>query len=158
MSEQKYACGFAFNKARTKVALIEKQRPAWQAGLWNGIGGHVEDGESPLGAQRREFAEEAGLFVHAWHCFAELTSCVGPPWRVLFYYASDVPLDELRTLTDERVHAWRVDDLYHLSVVPNLRWLIPLALQPNVRGRLAGTAGSDRVMLYDRNDRSGVEG
>lgn len=153
-----YVCGFAFNPGYSKVALIEKRRPDWQAGLWNGIGGHVEEGESPLEAMRREFAEEAGLYVPTWECFAELLDATDPGsarWRVLFYCVAGQPLGELRTLTDERVHSWRVDDLMHLDVVPNLRWLIPLATQREVRGKLRGTAGSDRIVLYDR---SGVEG
>ena len=36
---QHYACGFLFSQDRTRVVLIRKRRPAWQAGKLNGVGG-----------------------------------------------------------------------------------------------------------------------
>ena len=38
----KYVVGFAFNKEKTKVLLIKKTKPDWQAGQLNGIGGKIE--------------------------------------------------------------------------------------------------------------------
>ena len=37
-----YVVGFAFDKKRENVALIQKNRPPWQKGKLNGIGGHIE--------------------------------------------------------------------------------------------------------------------
>ena len=37
----------------------------WQAGLLNGIGGKIEDGEAPIEALVREFAEETGVQTSA---------------------------------------------------------------------------------------------
>lgn len=45
------------------VALIRKDRPDWQAGLFNFIGGKVNDGEAPWDAAIRECLEEADLAV-----------------------------------------------------------------------------------------------
>jgi len=45
------------------VALIRKDRPDWQAGLFNFIGGKVNDGEAPWDAAIRECLEEADLTV-----------------------------------------------------------------------------------------------
>jgi 8-oxo-dGTP diphosphatase len=48
---------------RDGKVLLQKVPPgkgAW-AGLWNGIGGHVEPGESAGQAARREYREETGL-------------------------------------------------------------------------------------------------
>ena len=55
-----YVVGLMFNKSMSQVALIRKQKPKWQAGLLNGIGGKIEDGETGLDAMRREFYEETG--------------------------------------------------------------------------------------------------
>jgi 8-oxo-dGTP diphosphatase len=44
---QTYACGFLFSLDRTRVLLIRKRRPAWQAGRLNGVGGKIEPGETP---------------------------------------------------------------------------------------------------------------
>ena len=59
-----YVVGYMFNPEKTAVALIEKQKPAWQRGKFNGIGGHIEADETPEAAMSREFEEEAGVFVH----------------------------------------------------------------------------------------------
>jgi 8-oxo-dGTP pyrophosphatase MutT (NUDIX family) len=42
--------GFVFNRDFSEVALILRNRPKWQAGHYNGIGGHIEDGENPYDA------------------------------------------------------------------------------------------------------------
>lgn len=43
------------------VLLVLKDRPAWQKGRLNLIGGKVEEGEDPITAAVRELKEEAGL-------------------------------------------------------------------------------------------------
>lgn len=41
--------------------MIRKRRPVSQAGTFNGIGGKVEQGESPADAMVRECFEESGI-------------------------------------------------------------------------------------------------
>ncbi|HUD78044.1 MAG TPA: 8-oxo-dGTP diphosphatase [Streptosporangiaceae bacterium] len=62
---------------RTCLCLIRRQTPAgpevllglkkagFGAGKWVGLGGHIEDGEKPVGAAVREVREESGLEVPA---------------------------------------------------------------------------------------------
>lgn len=68
--DQHYVLGFAFTPDFEKVALIRKNKPDWQAGLLNGIGGKVEVGECPAVAMDREFLEETGVRFMG-----------GPDWR-----------------------------------------------------------------------------
>lgn len=120
-----YVAGFMFSEDKKKVALIIKNRPQWQKGLMNGIGGHVETGEKPYDAMVREFEEETGVRHSDWNHFCTLQ---GPFGKVHFYKAIGV-LGRLKTLTDETVcvcKAWRLN-----GVVPNLNWLIPMALSKN---------------------------
>jgi hypothetical protein len=49
----KYVVGLAFDD-EGRVALIEKNRPAWQRGLLNGIGGKIEGDEMPVETMIRE--------------------------------------------------------------------------------------------------------
>lgn len=121
-----YVCGFAFDAGAQRVALIQKKRPAWQAGKWNGIGGHVEPGETLHAAMVREFREEAGMDVDEWQEFLMLRSA-RHGWVVHFFRAFQVNLYHLQSVTDERVGWAHVDDVFNLDVIPNLRWLIPLA-------------------------------
>lgn len=122
-----YVCGFAFSADTLEVMLIEKQKPEWQRGQWNGVGGKIEPGETPYEAMAREFQEETGLAVPAthWEPFAVLT---GPDYRVCFFRALAVPIRHCLTTTDERVQRWAVDSLPD-KMIANLRWLIPFALQ-----------------------------
>ena len=50
MDKQKYVLGFIFNKDKTKIALIRKDRPEWQKGLLNAVGGKVEADETSVAA------------------------------------------------------------------------------------------------------------
>ena len=56
-----YVVGFLFNPDMTEVVLIKKNRPDWQKGLLNGVGGKIESGEDPITAMIREFKEETGI-------------------------------------------------------------------------------------------------
>ena len=58
--KERYVLGFAFNLLGTRVVLIEKNRPAFQKGYLNGIGG-ITKYEALQDAMVREFKEETGL-------------------------------------------------------------------------------------------------
>jgi 8-oxo-dGTP diphosphatase len=118
-----YTVGFAFDD-RSNVALIRKATPAWQMGHLNGIGGHVDRGETPLDSMVREFYEEAGLYVRTWKRFVIMKSHT---WEVFVYVAKGVDLTKVSTQTIEDVV---VVSAHHLPVIvlPQLRWLVPMAL------------------------------
>lgn len=122
-----YVVGFAFDEidGDHRVALIEKRRPAWQRGLLNGIGGHVEEGELPIEAMAREFEEETGMATleGEWTHFATVTTARS---RVAMF-AADLRELRLASRTDERVIVILVDDVPKWATVPNLAWLVPLA-------------------------------
>lgn len=109
-----------------EVALIRKNRPDWQRGLLNGIGGKVEGSEIPREAMIREFREEAGLYITEWHPVVDM---VFPDCTVHVFQARLGESVTLLSLTDEKVEVWNVGDVLKYShKVPNLHWLIPMAL------------------------------
>ena len=132
---QEYVCGFLFSPDRSRVLLIRKRRPAWQAGKLNGVGGKVEAGETALHAMCREFREEAGLGGIEWQLGVVLT---GRDWRGHFFRAfGDV--DAARAGTDEPLERHKVTALPP-DVIPNLTWIVPLLLDDDVARRHYGVA------------------
>lgn len=73
MKATKYVLGFAYDTYGA-VAMILKNRPAFQLGKWNGIGGHVEAGEHLTSAMAREFKEETGQDIPSgrWRLVGEM--------------------------------------------------------------------------------------
>lgn len=136
---QEYVCGFAFNADLTQVAVIRKLRPTWQAGKLNGIGGKIEPTDKThYQAMEREFQEETGvrIMAHDWKSFCTYsgyetrdTNRTENRFVVHFFCCAGVDLETLQTTTDEQVCRIQVDELSFENTVPNLQWLIPLALQ-----------------------------
>lgn len=127
-----YVVGFLFIEGTEGLILIEKTKPDWQKGKLNGVGGKVEAGETPIVAMAREFKEETGVWIHPvhWTLFANLTNRVAE-YSVSFLYAeasfADIG-DDFRQTTEERPALYHYTRLDMLDVIPNLRWLIPLAI------------------------------
>ena len=121
-----YVAGLLFDEQRKHVALIHKKYgPPAVVGRWNAIGGKVEDGETSAAAMSREFLEEAGVEISSWTLFLRL---IGAGWKVDFYHAfSTTDLMRVRTCEEETVDRFPVSDGLHV-VVPNLKWIIPMAL------------------------------
>ena len=126
---QQQVCGFLFGTNFIKVVLIRKNRPEWQKGKLNGIGGHVEGNEDPLQAMRREFKEETGLSVSGWVSFCDLR--LGSDLLVHFFvaYMPESLLKLVRSKTDESVPVCLANSvLLRDDLVSNVHWLIPMAI------------------------------
>lgn len=61
----KYVAVLAFVENESCVAMVQKRSKKLPHldGKWNGIGGKMEIGESPIGAAIREFGEETGILL-----------------------------------------------------------------------------------------------
>lgn len=124
---KRYCCGFMFDDEKRRVCLVRKNRPDWQRGLLNGVGGHIEEGESALGAMVREFEEETGVDTHSflWHHVCTLRF---PDAEVEFFSAANsYYLDRVRTTTDEEIEILAIDSL--CGVIENIPALVELSLQ-----------------------------
>ena len=129
-------CGFLFNENKTHVALIQKNKPEWQRSLFNGIGGHVEDGEVSWDAMEREFEEETGVNIKKWSRFAQGDSVNKNESRVLFWRGFSDKVFNVETKTDEEVVVVELKARDFQRCIPNLSWLIPLALDKTTGEKL----------------------
>ncbi len=124
----RYVVGFLFDQTGKEVALIRKNRPAWQENKLNGIGGHIEDGETPAQAMAREFLEETGVDI-AYKDWEQFAAMRGLDWEIYCYRAFSTLVYEVDTKTDEKVEIFTVCEvLQNPTMIKNLTWLLPLAL------------------------------
>lgn len=129
MKKQVYVCGFLFNTAETDVALIRKEKPEWQKGKYNGIGGKVEDGETIHRAMQREFKEEACVEVLDWNTFCRYE---GTSFVVYFMRSFSDKIWNVESGTEEQVYVHPLGEIDYTKTISNLEWLIPLALDHQV--------------------------
>jgi 8-oxo-dGTP pyrophosphatase MutT (NUDIX family) len=126
----KYVLGFAFCPNLVQVLVINKTKPDWQVGLLNGVGGSIEEGEAPLRAMAREFHEETGHIVAMteWKRFATLNY---EPGCIVHCFTTrlDKQFSPRKDNPNGERARWRsVDTSYEPNYIPNLKWLIPMAL------------------------------
>jgi 8-oxo-dGTP diphosphatase len=134
-----YVVGFAMDKRARIVLLVKKNRPDWQAGKLNGIGGKIEPGEFTKDAMVREFYEETGLQTTNadWRLFAVLKS---GPHQIHFFkgffdhlidiekYAAFCKRDLVNDVGEElQFHSINVLLNTPVKMIPNISWLLPLA-------------------------------
>lgn len=130
---QEYVCGLCFDANYANIVLIRKNRPEWQKGKYNGIGGKVEDNEWPIKAMRREFYEETGLTVDDWIPLCELSK---DDYIVHMYYSTVHYAHTAISKTDEIVVYQSVERLlaYEKGMfIEGLEWMIPLAIYRSKR-------------------------
>lgn len=88
--EVEYVLGIMFSEDEKKVLTIWKNRPSWQLNKLNGVGGKLEDGETPIQAMNREFSEETGFVAKHYMPIDEKGEYttdslieVGPDWKLI---------------------------------------------------------------------------
>jgi len=118
--------GFVFSPQHQYVLLIRKSRPAWQRGRYNGVGGKIKLGESPVDAMVRECEEETGLQIPASRWGHRITM-LNAPGTVYIFVAreSHGKLREVLGTRREPAGLFPTGGL-PAACLSNLRWLIPL--------------------------------
>lgn len=124
---QSYVVGFLFNSQKDQVVLIKKIKPAWQKDSFNGVGGKIEEGETPEEAMQREFFEETGVIISNWEEFAflDIPGQTNNSFSRVWFFRSFGDY-QVKTTTEEAVDWYSIKILPR--VLPNLYWLLPLAL------------------------------
>lgn len=134
-----------FIKQHEHLLLIKYAavKESW-AGYFNGIGGHLEAGESPYQAAIREVREETGLECTNLQIRALITIDTGiTPGILLFIFLAELEqhsLPELRCSAEGEVTWVRLNELDKLPLLPDLHRLLPRILTslPTHQGPLTG--------------------
>jgi len=126
---KKQVLGFLMNE--DKVVLIRKRKGTWQEGRLNGIGGTVEEGETFHEAMVREFEEEAGIRKPVWSEVGQINLLDSDSEEkdlivtIFFAYASVDDLHEVKTMTDEKVDIYDLQDVFKADdVLFNVKYML----------------------------------
>ena len=100
------------------------------ADKFNGIGGHIEQGEDPLSAARRELKEETALEIpDIWLCGTILVDTGSSPGVGIFVFRAELTGDALVTPSQEGTLEWiNINDYGSLPLVEDLFTLLPLVI------------------------------
>lgn len=105
-----YVVGFITDKKR--VLLIRKNRPEWQKGLYNGIGGLMQENETPELAMTRESKEETNLDITNW---TKIDTFEYPDDKIILHLfqaiVSRKNISNYKTNTDELVRIFKIKNL-----------------------------------------------
>jgi len=132
--------GYLFSEDKKFVALINQQFID-PAGIYlNGLGGHIEPFESPLQAIRREFKEEGGIDIDSWKQMATLyrngnsgvdTDSYG--LQIDFFKAFSNTVFDVKTMEEETVSVYPIEQLRYLQCHPNLLTMLSLCLDDKLQ-------------------------
>jgi 8-oxo-dGTP diphosphatase len=109
---------------------IAPGRGAW-AGLYNGVGGHIERGEDPLSSAYREIKEETGIIpTELVLCGFVSVDTKRNPGIGFFVYLGKVDLRyEFEPGVEGTPHWIRKENLKDIPLVEDLNELLPKALE-----------------------------
>lgn len=148
MSSNKLHCVAGFVRdSLGRIVFIRKNKPEWQAGLLNGVGGKCEIvsqerhpggkvvWEDPLACMIREWDEEIGFHLDVdWDQFAVIESASA----VVYFFRAEV--DDLSNFDipaqNDAGEAVELHDMMWVvrgyeDCIKNLQWLLPLAFCDN---------------------------
>ena len=122
-----YTVGLIFTPELDHVLMINPNRPAWQVGFLNGVGGKFEEGETAAQCMVRELEEETDLKTNEdqWRYFGREEWSDGAVHFLVTRYEGS--MDDAQTMTDEKVEWIPTADMPD-RILPNMRWLVPLAI------------------------------
>jgi 8-oxo-dGTP diphosphatase len=110
-----------------KVLLIKgsASKKLW-AGKYNGLGGHLEQGEDPLQCARRELFEESALQGIALFLVGTVIVNTGStPGVAIYIYKGFYSQDEVKNSTEGNLEWVCLNEIEKIPVVEDLRIILP---------------------------------
>ncbi len=130
-----YVLIFPFNKTCGSVWLITKEKPEWQKGSLNGIGGKIEAGETPMQAAIRELKEESGLKAKVLIPVGEMRGVNNDGSFFAIFIFTLKTSKMLKTMESEPIGEYLVDAVKLYQTIGNVPMLIEACIY-----KLTGTS------------------
>ena len=108
-----YVVGLIFDESFENILLIRKNRPNWQKGRLNGVGGKVEDQETSYEAMVRECEEECGLLLYNWLLVENFSD--SDSYEVHFFITQTPSLQKAYSKTDELIEIHNIKELFDIN-------------------------------------------
>lgn len=116
-------------KGRILLLKGASNKKVW-ANLWNGPGGHVEQGEGILEAARRELLEETGLSASQLTLCAQVVADTGSSPGIIFFVFKAKGLEgEIRASSEGELAWFTLNQALKLALVEDLYTLLPLVMR-----------------------------
>lgn len=124
----RYTVSFIFTPDLDSVWLIEKKKPEWQKGCYNGIGGKIEKGENTLEAAKREIFEESGFFPENLTKVGELVGINMDEEKFCVTIFTTITDKILETKELETICLVHLSNLIYLNLIDNIKLLLEASL------------------------------
>jgi 8-oxo-dGTP diphosphatase len=128
----KYLC---FIKQNNKILMLNRKYPP-HMGLWNGIGGKIDAGETPLQCVVREAYEETGIKLNNVSCAGKVTWITPKGNSGMYVFVAEVPESfEYATpvIVEEGLLDWKditwILDSKNSGITANIQDFLPSMLQ-----------------------------
>lgn len=108
-----YVVGLIFDESFENILLIRKNRPDWQKGRLNGVGGKVEEQETSYEAMVRECEEECGLLLYNWLLVENFSD--SDSYEVHFFITQTPSLQKAYSKTDELIEIHNIKELFDIN-------------------------------------------
>jgi 8-oxo-dGTP diphosphatase len=107
---------------------VAEDRGAW-AGLYNGVGGHIEAGENPHSAALREISEETGIIPHELRLCGIIVVHLGSsPGIGIHVFVGTTDEIELKASSEGQSQWIPINEIQDYSLVEDLPQIIPHAI------------------------------
>lgn len=120
---KRYSLGFVKSLDGKRVLLLQKVRPAFMAGLYNGVGGHIEEGETPVAAMARECEEEADLRIPEEEWMLLYVIGDEETFEISVFYAH-AQIEKALARTDEPLQIFDLDEVHRLPLAQDCKEIL----------------------------------